>query len=182
MKAGRIFVAWDIFHWIHLNMVAPTTDCQWMVIGQKWVDPHRAQYNSIQPGCPTFLQQRTASVLTTIKWATSFHIVRICALPPSSVPSFFGFESGTSTLWTKIENMLIKWTYCVRSGTDSRKMRFCHLRSLCQQTKLSVVSKFSLIKGYKTLREWRLSSLGVPFHNITCTLSWVKHTKTLVYE
>ena len=49
-KAGRIVVAWDIFHWVHLKMVAPTTDCKWMVIGQKWVDPierSRTLYSSM---------------------------------------------------------------------------------------------------------------------------------------
>ena len=50
-KAGRIVVAWDIFHWVHLKMVAPTTDCKWMVIGQKWVDlieRSRTLYSSMQ--------------------------------------------------------------------------------------------------------------------------------------
>ena len=52
-KAGRIDVAWDIFHWVHLEMVAPTTDCKWMVIGQKWVDPieHSRTIFSSMPDC-----------------------------------------------------------------------------------------------------------------------------------
>ena len=37
--AGRIFVAWDIFHWLQLKMAALTTDCKEMVSGRKWVDP-----------------------------------------------------------------------------------------------------------------------------------------------
>ena len=49
-KADRIIVAWDLFHWVHLKMVAPTSDCKWMVIGQNWVDPierSRTLYSSM---------------------------------------------------------------------------------------------------------------------------------------
>ena len=38
-KAGRIVVAWYIFHWVQLKMVTPTTDCNWMVICQNASTP-----------------------------------------------------------------------------------------------------------------------------------------------
>ena len=40
----------------------------------------------------TFLQNRAAFILMTVKWATSLRIVRKYTLPQSSI--FFGFESG----------------------------------------------------------------------------------------
>ena len=47
---------------------------------------------------------------------------------------------------------------------------------------LSVVSQFSVIKWSKTGNLWRWSSLaGVPFHTISCILSWEIYTLTMLY-
>ena len=64
---------------------------------------HGTGSNTLQPGCPTFFQKGTASILMTVKWVSLLCVVRKNALAQSSVSSFSGFETGHSKIWIREE-------------------------------------------------------------------------------